>query len=111
MLGIGKLIRHGIGALVGSLLGAVVFALAARGIMIDEGQVQTFGALIAEGISGVVLLLLPTFFSTLLGYAGVEKWLKRFKALDKEGWIDRLWLKHEAASPSADTKVLQARDY
>lgn len=104
---LGKILRHGTGALVGALIAAIVAFFAARGVLFDAGQVVTTTQLLTDGLVGFIFLFGAPIFTGLLSYAGVEKWLKRFKALDKEGWIDRLWLKHEAATPSTDTKVLQ----
>lgn len=83
----GKFIRHGIGALVGGALGALTAALAGQGIEVDPGAV-------AETTSALTNAL--TLAVTIFGYAAVEKFLKRFKGLDTEGWIDRIWLKKEA---------------
>lgn len=83
----GKLLRHGIGALVGSLLGALTALLAGQGVEIDPGAVAETAASLTNAL---------VLFVTLFGYAIAEKFLKRFAWLDKEGWIDRLWLKKEA---------------
>lgn len=93
----GKYIRHGIAVLVSALL---TFLITLTGAVPDPDQVQ--GA--AEGVASV---LAPGIM--LVAYAWVEKFLKRFRFLDTEGWIDRTWLKAEAEDPSAETRQLTRR--
>lgn len=83
----GKFIRHGIGALIGGLLGSLVALLQGQGVEVDPGAVAEATDALANAITLAV---------TIFGYAAVEKFLKRFKFLDTEGWIDRIWLKKEA---------------
>lgn len=83
----GKFLRHGIGAAVGALLGAIVAALAGQGVEVDPGQVAEIETHLTNA---------ATLFVTLFGYAAAEKVLKRFPSLDREGFLDRLFLKREA---------------
>lgn len=78
---IGKYLRHGIGAAVGALLGALVATLAGRGITVDPDQVA--GA--AEALTNAL-----TLFVTVFGYAAAEKFLRRFPWLDRIGYIERM---------------------
>lgn len=88
----GKFIRHGIGALVGSALGTLVAWLASQGIEVRPEDLTIIEASMTNGL---------TLFVTILGYAAVEKFLKRFPGLDLQGYIDRLWLKKEASVAEA----------
>lgn len=99
----GKYIRHGIGILVTALVGALLPLLGIDPTLLSEEQATIVNNFTAAFETFLYLLL------TFIWYPLLEKFLKRFPALDKEGWIDWLWLKHEKVSPSADTKVLQER--
>jgi hypothetical protein len=83
----GKYIRHGIGALIGSLFGTITAWLAAQGIEVDVSQLSLAQTFFTDGL---------TLFVTIIGYALSEKYLKRFPRLDLQGWLDRIWLKQEA---------------
>lgn len=85
----GKFIRHGIGAIIGGLLGSLVALLQGQGVEVDPNAVSEA----ANALSNALTLAV-----TIFGYAAVEKFLKSFPWLDKEGFIDRLWLKREAAA-------------
>lgn len=86
----GKYIRHGIGALVGLVLASIVGAL---GLEPTPEQQTTIVDGLAGGLSEFVMLV---------GYFVVEKYLKRFKGLDKEGFLDWWWLKKEASTTNVD---------
>jgi hypothetical protein len=84
--GIGKYVRHLIGALAGGMAAVVVSQLAGVGIQLDP---ETADAL--EQVTGGLLLAVST-----VGYAWAEKYLKRFEWLDPEGAADRRALKEMA---------------
>lgn len=90
----GKYVRHLIAAGVALLVGAVV---SVTGVTPDPDQVNT----IVDGLASNA-----TEFLMLVVYAFGEKLLKRFPLLDKEGFIDWLWLKREAATTT--TQALKA---
>lgn len=82
----GKYIRHGTAIIVAFLVGSIV---SLTGVTPDPDQVSTVVDGLASNVTELVMLVV---------YAFGEKFLKRFPALDKEGFIDRLWLKKEAST-------------
>lgn len=87
----GKYIRHGAAWLIGLLVG---FIAATFGVEVTDGQ--TFA--LTEGLTALGLIIIG------IGYSYAEKWLKRFRWLDPEAWVERIWAK-EAASTTAHTST------
>lgn len=83
----GKYLRHGIGALIGSIFGTITAWLASQGIEVDISQMSLVQTFFTDG---------SVLFVTIIGYALSEKFLKRFPSIDLQGWLDRIWLKQEA---------------
>jgi hypothetical protein len=96
----GQYIRHGIAVLVAAIVGAVLglFGLTPDLLTPDQADLVSKATAFLETAAWL--------FFTLVAYPVVEKFLKRFPSIDLRGYIDRVWLKHEAENPSADTRHL-----
>lgn len=80
----GKYIRHAIGMLVAAIIGALLPLVGLEPQTLTSEQAQTVNDLSAA-LETVIYL-----FLTLVAYPIVEKWLKRFRGLDPEGYVDRI---------------------
>lgn len=87
----GKYLRHGIGILVAAFFGTLLPILGIQPELLDPEAAARFADMKDAFETGLYL------FGTFVWYPIVEKFLKRFPKIDLEGWIDRLWLKKEAA--------------
>lgn len=99
MTGIGKYVRHG-AAWTGAVAAAWVVGLVEPlGVILTEAD-----AALLEG--GFTVL---GFLVAGIGYAFLEKWLKRFPQIDLEGWTDRARTYQEAVEAEAEQPSVQAR--
>lgn len=86
----GKYIRHATGMLVAAIFGTLLPLLGINPELFDPDQAAQFTQM-KDAFETALYI-----FGTFVWYPLTEKWLKRFKWLDLQGWIDRLWLKKEA---------------